>query len=259
MQERLSRHDRDLLLDLIDCCHTEESTPDFFNTVHPRLRALLPHQIFAYGRVHTRDARMLQVVNAGFPKEYLDQVLPAESGHHCPMLGRWVRAQRPIYYDQHAKRRGATVSQPCAAIFADPALATMFADLGLQNIAVHGVMDAAQTTATCYGFAHLEDQWSDRSATLLRIVTPHLYAALNLQVANPTAAPDGPRRKPLTEREQHVLLWMSHGKSSIEIGKILDISISTVHVHTQNIIRKLGADNRVHAVALALRTGVIGL
>lgn len=52
---------------------------------------------------------------------------------------------------------------------------------------------------------------------------------------------------------------MSHGKSSIDISKILGISVSTVHVHTQNIVRKLGADNRVHAVALALRTGVIGL
>lgn len=259
MHERLSPHDRDLLLEFIDCCHTDETSPEIFNTVLSKLRALLPHQHFAYGRVYSRDTRMFQIVNAGFPKEYLELALPADDSHHCPMLGRWIKAQRPIYYDQREKRRRVTPNQPSAAVFANTDLVTLFSDLGLRNIAVHGVMDAAQKTAACFGFAQLEDQWSARSIALLRIITPHLYTALSLQGAQPATTPAEPRRKPLTVREQLVLHWLSHGKSSVDISAILDISISTVQTHSQNVVRKLGADNRAHAVALALRTGVIGL
>lgn len=86
-----------------------------------------------------------------------------------------------------------------------------------------------------------------------------LHAMSILQDTSPLAAPFEPQPKLLTEREQDVLYWLSHGKSSTEIGDILGISPNTVHVHSQNIAHKLQAKNRAHAVALALRTGVIGL
>ena len=64
-------------------------------------------------------------------------------------------------------------------------------------------------------------------------------------------------RRELTTREREVLCWAAQGKTALEIGAILRISKRTVDEHTQNAIRKLGAVNRTHAVAVALRDQII--
>jgi len=61
----------------------------------------------------------------------------------------------------------------------------------------------------------------------------------------------------LTPREIEVLRWVAHGKSAWEVGEILHIAKRTVDAHVQAVVRKLGAANRTHAVALALRDGLI--
>ena len=63
----------------------------------------------------------------------------------------------------------------------------------------------------------------------------------------------------LTARESEVLRWVADGKSAWEIGEILDITKRTVDEHVQTALRKLGAANRTHAVAIALRDGIIKL
>ena len=63
----------------------------------------------------------------------------------------------------------------------------------------------------------------------------------------------------LTSRESEVLRWVANGKSASEIGEILKITKRTVDEHVQTSIRKLGALNRTHAVAIALRDGLIKL
>jgi LuxR family quorum sensing-dependent transcriptional regulator len=61
----------------------------------------------------------------------------------------------------------------------------------------------------------------------------------------------------LTVREREVLSWVARGKSAGQIGEILNITKSTVDWHVQNAILKLGALNRTHAVAVALRAEII--
>jgi LuxR family transcriptional regulator, quorum-sensing system regulator BjaR1 len=63
----------------------------------------------------------------------------------------------------------------------------------------------------------------------------------------------------LTAREREVLTWAALGKSSWEIGQILNIAKRTVDEHTQIASRKLGAANRTQAVALALVKRLIGI
>jgi LuxR family quorum sensing-dependent transcriptional regulator len=61
----------------------------------------------------------------------------------------------------------------------------------------------------------------------------------------------------LTPREREVLAWVAQGKSAWEIGEILEIAKRTVDEHAQTAVRKLGAVNRTHAVAIALRDNII--
>jgi len=61
----------------------------------------------------------------------------------------------------------------------------------------------------------------------------------------------------LTRREVECLGWAAQGKSEWEISQILGISEHTAEKHLINARVKLGAVNRVHAVATAIRRGLI--
>ena len=58
-------------------------------------------------------------------------------------------------------------------------------------------------------------------------------------------------------RERDLLAWLAHGKSDIEIARILGITVSTVRFHLGNLFVKLGVKNRCHAVALAYQFGFL--
>jgi DNA-binding CsgD family transcriptional regulator len=64
---------------------------------------------------------------------------------------------------------------------------------------------------------------------------------------------------PLTNREVECLTWAAHGKSEEAIALLLNRSRDTVHFHLQNAVKKLDANNRTHAVAIACTRGLISL
>ena len=61
----------------------------------------------------------------------------------------------------------------------------------------------------------------------------------------------------LTQREREVLRLLADGLRNEEIGKRLHIAAETARAHIRNAMRKLDADTRTHAVALALRESLI--
>jgi len=63
----------------------------------------------------------------------------------------------------------------------------------------------------------------------------------------------------LTAREQEVLELIAAGKSNREIGADLSITESTVKVHVNNILGKLGVHDRTQAVTTALQRGIVHL
>jgi DNA-binding NarL/FixJ family response regulator len=63
----------------------------------------------------------------------------------------------------------------------------------------------------------------------------------------------------LTDRELHVLHLIQEGRRNKEIASDLDISETTVNFHIKNTVRKLRANDRTHAVTIAVRRGLLQL
>jgi DNA-binding NarL/FixJ family response regulator len=61
----------------------------------------------------------------------------------------------------------------------------------------------------------------------------------------------------LSERETEILSLFAAGKRNDEIASELFLSEATVRTHVRNAMRKLEADTRTHAVAIALRQKLI--
>lgn len=63
--------------------------------------------------------------------------------------------------------------------------------------------------------------------------------------------------EPLTQREQEILKLMVEGLNNAQIAERIVVSISTVKYHISNILMKLGVDNRVAAVTMAIQKKLI--
>ena len=61
----------------------------------------------------------------------------------------------------------------------------------------------------------------------------------------------------LTAREQEILKLMVEGLNNAEIAERIVVSLSTVKYHISNILMKLGVDNRVAAVTMAIQRKLI--
>ena len=66
-----------------------------------------------------------------------------------------------------------------------------------------------------------------------------------------------PSNMPLTKREIQVLMHIALGLSNKEIASSLKISVETVKEHVQNILRKIGANDRTDAAVRAVRAGIV--
>ena len=63
----------------------------------------------------------------------------------------------------------------------------------------------------------------------------------------------------LTPREAEVLSLVARGFGNKEIGDVLGTASGTIKIHVGSILAKLGAKDRTHAVAIAIRRGILHL
>ena len=98
--------------------------------------------------------------------------------------------------------------------------------------------------------------FSERDREMIDHLRPHLGLAWRRVLARQAAASPAKVRTAfpmLSEREAVVLFWITEGKENREIAEILERSLHTVQEHVENIIRKLGLENRHETTVFALR------
>ncbi|MFD4130868.1 response regulator [Streptomyces goshikiensis] len=75
--------------------------------------------------------------------------------------------------------------------------------------------------------------------------------------ARPLASTAALPRAALTGREEEVLRLMATGLSNPEIAGSLSVTLETVKTHVGNVLTKLRAQNRTHAVVIAYESGLV--
>lgn len=90
-----------------------------------------------------------------------------------------------------------------------------------------------------------------RAARGEAIVSPEMTAKLVAALQAPPAPAPAPATPALTPREQDVLEQIALGASNKEIARTLEIAETTVKIHVQGILRKLGLASRVQAAVYA--------
>ena len=90
----------------------------------------------------------------------------------------------------------------------------------------------------------------------LIVFVPADWPGGELEELQPAVGSDGGGR--LSPRQVEVLRLVAIGANASQIAQELSISEATVRTHVKNILERLGAKNRAHAVALAMCNGLLG-
>jgi len=111
----------------------------------------------------------------------------------------------------------------------------------------HTANAALQAGASCY---------VARTAGPTALLEAVDAAASQERFVDPDVPPKGSRGK-LTKRQRQILQLLANGESATVAARELDLSEETVKTHLKNTSARLGARNRTHAVAIALRESLI--
>lgn len=95
--------------------------------------------------------------------------------------------------------------------------------------------------------APCQDKLNPVDCTVLNLKTGEMFSPDSLSTS----------QAHLTHREMEILRLIQQGLLSKEIAAKLCISIHTVNIHRQNLLRKLGAQNSIEAINAGLESGLL--
>lgn len=211
------------------------------------MKAQLPteHMVLALGRLNPSQhlQKLEKLVNVNYPLNWVEHYMQANFSNCDPIL-HTPMGKEPIFW----KESFAYAKSPLEKRFI--AEATSF---GLGSGVSFSMASPKQNLACLISVTGEEITRDLQIVEMLHCLVPHLHHAM-VRVTN--LAPLSPSAMLLSNREYDIFHWMSRGKTNWEIATILEISERTVKFHVANIIRKLNANNRTHAIVLGLQQGL---
>jgi len=196
-----------------------------------------------------RGRKIGQVAWADIPDGYYDAYMTNRWERIDPVVACSLRAIRPFLWSDVVEQTTLTEAQiafmnECRSLKVHSGIVFPFHGPGHRL----DIMSISRRVA--------EPPNSERSSLLHAISVQTWDRYLELSHEQLFAEQEG---APLTVRELEILRWCKDGKSRPEIGDILSISHKTVEFHLTNIMNKLGANNQISAVVIAIQRGLIEL
>jgi len=224
----------------------------FFLWTQTKLSALLPHEILIFGMARGAGSRIqFQRFSSTryFRDAHFTEVCRAGEGLIERMMSVWQRTGEPCMIS-----RG---SAP--GVLHDPHWIESVELNELRNAAAHGVRGGDGKLSSFFSFSRVGTEFGDRLSLLVSLLTPYLHTILSRLLAEEAQSAIRVVRPDcrVTSRETEILRWIRHGKTNDDIASILDLSPNTVKNHVKKILRKMGVENRSHAVARAFSLGIL--
>ncbi|HEV8691437.1 MAG TPA: LuxR C-terminal-related transcriptional regulator, partial [Ideonella sp.] len=244
----------DAFLRAAEAAHHIGSPQQFFVWLRLHLYRFLPHDLALIcvdgGRAGGRQAYVLNCV--ALPDGLQEELSDPTARFWYALAEAWA----------HEGERAAHVSlheRPFAAL----ASAGRLAGGGFDQALVHALRSpggSGEELLVAFLRRGHEEVPPDLARCALDLWMPYLRFALDRAHAGSAVGSgrrvkgraDLPAPRPLTDRELQVLSAVREAKANAQIAVMLGISPLTVKNHLRSIQKKLGARNRVHAVAEAM-------
>jgi LuxR family quorum sensing-dependent transcriptional regulator len=192
-----------------------------------------------------RERQKDHVLLCDWPVEWLERYLARNYVDHDPVVSHMKQLQAPFQWREasHAiriDRDGGEVMGDASEFSLRDGLAFPLVTLDGQVMMVSLGGEAVELSPVEFGMVSLAATYAIGRAMQLQCRPAQMIDHIEL-----------------TPRERECLQWAATGKSEWEISQILGISEHTSEKHLLNAKTKLGAVNRVQAVAEAIRRGYI--
>jgi len=183
-------------------------------------------------------------INSGYPAEYLETY-----------TNRKYQLLDPLY-EQFCKTFEIQNSNELKHFYKGTTLPVLRLneEFGLSNNFLYGICCPNINPFIVFTIAGQQIKIDYHTKIIIKYLVPYLSIALKHLMPFPLKE----NVDSLTLCELDVLKWIKEGKSSWEISVILNKSERVVNFHIGNILKKLNAGNRTHAVAIALENNLIG-
>jgi transcriptional regulator EpsA len=242
----LQVEDRDRLVWVFESSLQVKNQPGFFLWSQGALQMLMPHEILICG-VKNGGSRSFQVRRFSscryFKDEHFATVCDPQDGLVSRCVSQWLRTGVPCFMLPGM----------------DAEIDRLLHESELKNLILHGVWGADADVSGYFCFSRTSLPQDPRSVRMLEVLIPIIYVTfLRVLSSDARTDDDGLRVNNLvTRREVEILGWIKEGKTTSDIAGILSLSPFTVKNHVQNILKKLGARSRSHAVAQAISLGLL--
>lgn len=251
MNETFQYMDKNDLLSLLEVIDRALLVGDDleFQALLQHVGTLLPVEhlicVLSHAKPGHLPQEVMKIINVSYPDAWMRRYLEQNYMEVDPILRRHFKCFETQTWTHTYQR----VKSKAGKAFIEEAR-----EHGLTDGITLGLFSPASSTGSLFSFEGRALTQNPRHIVVLEYLLPHLHSALaraDLAVPKPDAV--------LSEREKEILQWVKTGKTNWEISMILRISERTVKFHIHNAMAKLGASTRSHAVALALRQGLIEL
>ncbi|KAA2233138.1 helix-turn-helix transcriptional regulator [Salinarimonas soli] len=180
---------------------------------------------------------------SGWPDEWLSRYTDYGYVHVDPVIRKIRATTMPFMWDEAPYDRD---DHAAARVMSESP------DFGLvvgMTVPIHTVKGF--TAGVCFSSRH-RLHWNGETRAALHLIAIYAHARAVELIEARTDAPSKPPVR-LSAREVECLRWTAAGKTAWEISVILRLSEHTVTGYLQSAAVKLGAVNRIQAVAEAIR------
>lgn len=201
------------------------------------------YAVYGLAKLHANGSlASYEVVNISYPNDWLSLYEQRKFYSIDPIFQENFSNYGVQYWEETYRRRGRPNEFVSSA-----------EDFGLKAGYTCGIRNYKGTEGSIFSMAGPVHDFPLKR-TILNLLYPHVDLAFRSVLSQEKQASNN-----LSAREREVLTWIKNGKSSWDISVILKISERTVKFHVYNIMNKLNAVSRTHAVAIAIATGQIDI